>query len=252
VLVATQLTVDLGGGGTMTPGRGAAFLVLLAFLASFVLVRVNTRLIRSQRVSWWPGNLETEGGLHIHHLVWGIALLLLSGFVSFATAFEAPWRQITAVGFGLGAGLTLDEFALWLRLEDVYWTQEGRSSVDAVVIAALFAGLIVVGIVPFGLEDARSILEAVVTAALGLSFASLTFLKGRLALGVLALFVPVVGLVCTLRLAKPSSPWARWFYVDKRPDRLARSNRRYRAERRTAVLGRRLADLIGGAPSESS
>ena len=106
---------------SVEPGRGGAFLVLLAFLVAFVLVRTNTRIIRSERISWWPGNLETEGGLHIHHLVWGISLLLLSGFLAFATDLEAPWWQLTAVGFGVGAGLTLDEFALWLHLRDVYW-----------------------------------------------------------------------------------------------------------------------------------
>ena len=57
---------------------------------------------------------------------------------------------------------------------------------------------------------------------------------------------------CALRLAKPGSRWARWFYVDKRSDRLERSQRRYRAERRTAVFGRRLKNLIAGLPSESS
>ena len=248
--VDVGLTLDLGGG--VAPGRGAAFLVLLAFLVSFVLVRVNTRLIRSHRVSWWPGNLQTDSGLHIHHLVWGISLLLVSGFIGFAAGSEAPWLQITAVGFGIGAGLTLDEFALWLRLEDVYWAQEGRSSIDAVIIAALFAGLVVVGVAPLGVSDAQSVVETVLTAAINLALASVTFLKGRLALGVLALFMPVVGLVCALRLAKPSSPWARWFYVGKRAERLVHSRRRYRTERRSAVLGRRLQELIGGAPSEPS
>src|SRR5919206_4953983 len=185
-------------------GRGPAFLVLLAFLLSFAFIRTSARLMRSPRVPWWPGSVTTGSGLHIHHLVWGISLLLLSGFVAFATDLEPPWLQITAVGFGIGAGLTLDEFALWLRLEDVYWAQEGRSSIDAVIIAAIFAGLVVVGVAPLGVSDAQSVLETVLTAAINLALASVTFLKGRLALGVLALFMPVVSLVCALRLAKPS------------------------------------------------
>jgi hypothetical protein len=77
---------------------------------------------------------------------------------------------------------------------------------------------------------------------------SLTFLKGRLALGVLAVFVPVVGLVCALRLAKPGSPWARRMYENRRPERLARAHRRFAEDRRAAVLGRRVQDLIGGTP----
>ncbi len=231
------------------PGRGAAFLVLLSFLASFVLVRTNTRLIRSPKVPWWPGNLETESGLHIHHLVWGISLLLLSGFLAFATDLEAPWWQLTAVGFGIGAGLTLDEFALWLRLQDVYWSDQGRSSIDAVVITALFMGLVVIGVRPFGLDEAASVLGTVAVVGADLALACVTFLKGRIALGVLAVFVPLVGLVAALRLAKPSSPWSRWFYERRRPERLERARRRFSSDRRAAVLGRRIQDLIGGAPT---
>jgi hypothetical protein len=231
------------------PGRGAAFLVLLAFLVSFLAVRTNTRLIRSPRVPWWPGDIETEGGLHIHHLVWGISLLLLSGFLAFATDLEDPWWQITAAGFGIGAGLTLDEFALWLHLQDVYWSDQGRASIDAVIVAALFAGLVVVGVQPFGLDEPASVLGTIAIAGGNVALASVTFLKGRLALGVLAVFIPLVGLVAALRLAKPGSPWSRWFYAKRRPERLERARRRFTADRRAAVLGRRIQDLIGGTPS---
>jgi hypothetical protein len=248
IVAAVDLTSELTG-STSEPTRGAAFLVLLSFLVSFVLVRTNTRLIRSPKVPWWPGDIETEGGLHVHHLVWGISLLLLSGFLAFAAELDTPWWQITAVGFGIGAALTLDEFALWLHLEDVYWSDKGRSSVDAVVIAALFAGLVVVGVQPFGLNEPTSVAGTAAVAGVNVSFASITFLKGRLTLGVLAVFVPIVGMVSAMRLAKPSSPWARWFYLKKRPERLERARRRFSADRRLAVLGRRLQDLIGGAPS---
>ena len=82
-------------------------------------------MIRAQ-VSWWPGNVETSGGLHIHHLVWGILLLMLSGFLGFALSPDA-WMDVLAVLFGIGMGLALDEFALWLRLEDVYWATRAAS-----------------------------------------------------------------------------------------------------------------------------
>jgi hypothetical protein len=249
LLAAADLSADIAHSDASEPGGGASFLVLLAFLVSFVLVRTNTRLIRSQRFSWWPGNLETESGLHVHHLVWGITLLLLCGFLAFATDLESPWWQITAVGFGIGAGLTLDEFALWLHLRDVYWAEQGRSSIDAVVIAALFAGLVVVGLNPFGLNASASVLGTIAILVPNVLFASITFLKGRLVLGVIAVFVPIVGIVCALRLAKPDSPWARWRYGRKRPERLERARRRFSADRRSAVLGRRLQDLIGGTPS---
>jgi hypothetical protein len=82
-----------------------------------------------------------------------------------------------------------------------------------------------------------------------ISFAILAFLKGRLTLGVIAVFVPVVGIVAAIRLGRPSSPWARWFYEEKRPERLERARRRFSPDRRAAVLGRRIQDLIGGTPS---
>jgi hypothetical protein len=116
------------------PGRECAFLLLLAFLISFLFIRTSARLIRDPNVTWWPGNVET-GGLHIHHLVWGISLMMLSGFTAFVSDLYAPWWQITAIGFGIGVGLTLDEFALWLRLDDVYWSEQGRESIDAVIVS---------------------------------------------------------------------------------------------------------------------
>ncbi|MDP9227424.1 MAG: hypothetical protein M3M99_00005, partial [Actinomycetota bacterium] len=64
--------------GIVETGREAQFLFFVAFLASFGFIRTSTHMIRAQ-VSWWPGNVETKGGTHIHHLVWGILLLLVSG-----------------------------------------------------------------------------------------------------------------------------------------------------------------------------
>src|SRR2546430_7706106 len=80
-----------------THGRGPAFLVLLAFLLAFGFIRTSARLMRSPKVPWWPGSVTT-GGVHIHHLVWGISLLLLSRFIAFATDLEPPWLQVAAVG----------------------------------------------------------------------------------------------------------------------------------------------------------
>ena len=83
-------------------------------------IRTSAHLIRAQ-VSWWPGNVEV-GGTHIHHLVWGICPYSCCGYMGVADrAPPSPWREIVAVLFGIGTGLTLDEFALWLNLKDVYW-----------------------------------------------------------------------------------------------------------------------------------
>jgi hypothetical protein len=230
------------------PGQESAFLILLAFLLSFLAIRTSARLMRSPRVPWWPGSVHA-GGVHVHHLVWGISLLLLAGFTAFASDLEAPWWQITAIAFGIGAGLTLDEFALWLYLRDVYWSAEGRDSIDAVVVATLVAGLVVLGVEPLGLDETSSVVGTILGAGSVVALAGITFVKGRILLGTLALFIPLVGLVAAVRLAKPSSPWARWVYRGRREGRLARARSRYGGERRTEVLGRRLRDAIGGAPS---
>jgi hypothetical protein len=80
------------------------------------------------------------GGLHVHHFVWGILLLLLVGYLwlgGFGTgvAGSAQWlSRLTAFLYGAAAALTLDEFALWLNLKDVYWTHEGRRSIEAVMV----------------------------------------------------------------------------------------------------------------------
>ena len=88
------------------------------------------------------------GRVHIHHLVFGIVVMMFAGFLSFVLQPASPWFEILAGVFGVGMGLTLDEFALWLYLEDVYWAEEGRSSVDAVIFAAIIGGGIIVGFVP--------------------------------------------------------------------------------------------------------
>src|ERR1700733_13097921 len=141
----------------------AGFVLLGSFLLSFLFIRTSARLMRSPKVPWWPGSVTTEGGLHLHHLVWGIVLILFAGFVEFATAPISPWNEILAAMFGVGAGFTLDEFALWIYLRDVYWAEEGRSSFDAVVIAPLIGLLIVLGLAPFDLKGNTSSITTLFT-----------------------------------------------------------------------------------------
>ncbi|HET6550441.1 MAG TPA: hypothetical protein VFG79_18395 [Solirubrobacter sp.] len=232
-------------GARLEPGPGAAFVVLVAFLVAFLAIRTSARLTRS--VSWWPGGVET-GGVHIHHLVWGIGLMLLCGFLAFAAPLEAPWWHLVAVGFGAGAGFTLDEFALWVRLEDVYWAEEGRVSFDAVVCTVAFGALVVLGTRPFGLEEPASVAGTAAAVTAIASLAVVCFAKGRVLLGVVGLFVPVVALAGALRLARPTSPWARRRYDDARR---ARAARRFAADRPATRVRRRAADLIAGRPNET-
>ncbi len=121
--------------------RERLFLASVAFLVTFAVVRGITVMIRA---GVGPFHNVSAGGLHIHHLVWGILLLLLVGYVwLLEIGVGSSWvASLSAMAFGLGAALTLDEFALWLNLSDVYWERQGRESIDAVLI---FAGLLSVG-----------------------------------------------------------------------------------------------------------
>lgn len=226
-------------------GREAAALVLVALLASFLFIRTSARLMRSPRVPWWPGSVEADG-LHVHHLVFGIVLLLLCGFLTFALEPGRTGLYVLAVAFGVGAGLTLDEFALWLHLEDVYWSTEGRSSIDAVVIAVLLGGLFMVS-APLGLDDPGSAIAAVALAGLQVAFCSVAVLKGKFVFGLVGLFIPVFAYVGAIRLARPRSAWARRRYeADGR--KMARAQER---ERKWSRRRARWSDLVGGAPSQA-
>jgi len=200
--------------------------------------------MRSPKVSWWPGSVKTEGGLHVHHLVFGIVLLLSMGF-ALTLQPSSPWMEIFAAGFGIGAGLTLDEYALWLHLEDVYWAEEGRRSVDAVVIAALIGGLLVLGFLPFSAEDGAPAIVISVLAVLAV--ATVAVMKGKILLGVTGMLIPIVGLVGAIRLAKPNSPWARRRYPEG-SRKLMRATERY--ERHTRRY-QRFQDRVAGAPEDA-
>jgi hypothetical protein len=219
----------------------AGFVLLVAFLISFLFIRTSARLMRSPRVTWWPGSVKTSSGLHLHHLVWGIVLLLVAGFLSFVTRSVSPWEEVLAVLFGIGAGLTLDEFALWIHLRDVYWAEEGRSSFDAVVVAAVLGGLIVVGVAPFDLPHNSASVETLAAAiAIDLLLSLVAILKGKPLIGVVGIFVPLLSLVAAIRLASPRSRWARRRY---RGRKLARSEARWQ---RVRARRRRLSDAILG------
>ena len=123
--------------------RERIFLTALGFAVTVAIVRSITLMIRMGVGPFH--NVTTNGGLHIHHLVWGILLLLAVGFVwMLEIGVGSSWvASLTAIAFGVGAALTLDEFALWLSLQDVYWEREGRISIDA---ALIFLSLLSAGV----------------------------------------------------------------------------------------------------------
>jgi hypothetical protein len=126
--------------------RERLFLASLGFFTTVLVVRALTLAIRHDI---GPFHDVSMRGRHIHHLVWGILLLLLVGYlwlieVGTGAVSSNQWTgRLLSMLFGVAAALTLDEFALWLNLRDVYWEREGRESFEAL---GLFAGLLALGI----------------------------------------------------------------------------------------------------------
>jgi hypothetical protein len=221
-------------------GKEIHFLILIAFILSFGFIRTSAHMIRAQ-VKWWPGNVETKGGTHIHHLVWGILLLLMLGYLGLAASPESPWLELVAVGFGIGMGLTMDEFALWVNLQDVYWSEKGRQSIDAVIVVTTLlvitllglqfwvdvhqAALLLLGVGGERLSGGETTLFLAPWQFLGAALAVVCFVKGKTFMGLVGLFVPLVALIGAIRLAKPDSRWARRYDDRKR----TRSRTRYAA-----------------------
>jgi hypothetical protein len=238
-------------------GKQALFFLFLSFLLAFVLTRLYTRLARNY--GWGSGSV---GGVHLHHAVPGLILVLGAGVLSFtAWGGSPPARDVIAIAFGVGAGLVLDEWALIFYLKDVYWTKEGRSSIDAVIIGSLVAGILLVVSSPFGAARDEfftgSHKFAFSLILLNFPCALICFLKDKPIAGIVGLVVPLVAFVGAIRLAKPTSPWSRWFYDPaRRSARLSRSPaRKLERARQRYVSGwhgrleREIDDLIGGAPT---
>jgi hypothetical protein len=197
-------------------GKLPAFLFLCAFLLGFGFIRTSAHMIRAQ-VSWWPGNVEV-GGTHIHHLFWGILTLMITGWI------------------GIGTGLTLDEFALWLELKDVYWSEDGRKSIDAVIVAAILAGFGVLGLSIWvdAADDVATGVHAIVGTfgIAGLLLAAVNFAKEKFGMGIAGLIVWPVAFVGAFRLGRPGSPWSRLFYGEGKKGRAKERFGESRGERR--------------------
>jgi hypothetical protein len=237
-------------------GKEALFLLFVAFLIAFALTRLYTRLAR---VYGWGS--ASVGGVHLHHAVPGLVFALGAGLLAFTPwGASSPAQEVLAIAFGIGAALVLDEWALIFHLEDVYWSQEGRSSVDAVIIGSILAGILLLTASPFGVEESEyhgSRAAVFSLLALNYLFALLCFSKSKPVAGAVGLLVPFVAFGGAARLAKPQSPWSRWFYEpdpgraalrEERARKLERARRRYELGWQ-GRLERKVADLIGGAPT---
>ncbi|MEU5364067.1 hypothetical protein ABZ354_11345 [Streptomyces sp. NPDC005925] len=234
----------------LEPGKLPLLLALTAFVITFVVTRVITRLIRAGKGPF--RNVET-GSVHIHHVVPGIILTVIGGFCAVAGGERGFGSAAAAVIFGMGAGLVMDEFALILHLDDVYWTEDGRKSVEVVVLTAALAGLLLLGFAPFGVnglndDEMQNRGTALSTIAGNFVLALTALFKGKARTALFGVIIPFVALFGAVRLARPASPWAKRFYR-RRPRARAKSQlRAYHHDRRWLGPSRKFQDWIGGAP----
>jgi hypothetical protein len=230
-------------------GKLPLMLCFLAFVVTFATTRTITRLIRDGRGPF--RNQITHSGTHIHHAVPGLILLIIGAFTAISPS-SLGWRSFAGVAAGTGMSLVLDEFALILHLQDVYWSGEGQISVEAVSLTAACLGLALVGFSPFGVKDVDGIELSLRLTATGVFLidgvlAVICVLKGKYRSALFGLFLPPVALVSALRLGRPSSIWARHRYGGKR---LERATRRAAAfDRRWTPVMAGWEDFIGGKPS---
>ena len=250
-MIATSIFTDFWN-DLVEHGEQGLFLVFAGFILSFALIRMSTRLMRSPKVPWWPGSVVSESGVHLHHLVFGIVTMMAAGTLGFVALGDSPWTEVCAFLFGVGAGLAIDEFALWVYLDDVYWAEQGRSSIDATVIAAAGMVLLLLGFTPFSF-DTGSPLEigaSLLGALLVFAMVATCFAKQRLMHGWVGFFVLPVAIYGACRLGKPGSPWARKRYRERNPIKQANAEARFPPDRRTERFKNAFRDMVGGKPSE--
>ena len=249
------------------PGRLPLMWCLIAFLATFLVTRTIVRYIRhtadnnvnESPPKWWQPRNMGHGSLHIHHVVIGVILVMVSGvtMVTLAVDGGVPEFTVAAIFFGIGAALVLDEFALVLHLQDVYWSEDGRTSVDAVFAAVAVAGLLIMGFNPLSFfdidiwrEDDTVLARAIVVgvAALTLLLAVIVLLKGKVWTGLVGMFITPLLFFGAMRLSRPHAPWARWRYAG-RAKKMHRALDRERRLRRPVVRGKLwLQHVIAGEP----
>ena len=224
-------------------GREPALVMLVAFVLTFICARTYTRMARIK--GWGSASI---GDVHAHHLVFGVVIALIAGALAFALPpGQQPWVELVlAALFGGGAALILDEFALIFHLQDVYWEEQGRKSVDAVVIALTLGFLFMLRTAPLGQSDDSSRLVLTTTLIINLGFVVVAALKGKIYMAVIGVFVPSVAQVGAVRLGKPDSIWARRFYHKNSKKLQVATSRQHRYQSLWQPRKEWLWDVIGG------
>jgi hypothetical protein len=248
---AASAPSSLASGVKLTVDAGTSFQpmmwMFLAILVTFLVTRTVTRLIRSGNGGGAGLGNVTIAGNHIHHQVFGILIIIGTGIVLVSEGPKGSALDAAAAVFGIGVGLTVDEFALWLHLEDVYWAHEGRKSVDAIFCLLVITGTLIGGVSFLtGHIGTTAWWSSVAVIAVNLLFCLICMLKGKIVTGVVGIVIGVIAIVGAIRLAKPGSWWAVRRYAG-RPRCAARAERRF--DDRYEERWNRLRDLVAGAPS---
>jgi hypothetical protein len=238
-------------------GRLRLFFFFVSFIVAFLFIRFSVRMIRAQ-VKWWPGNV-TPGGMHFHHVVFGLVFMCIGGVGGLAVQDpRSAWAAIAAALLGIGMALVLDEFALVLHLKDVYWSEQGRLSVEVVFIAVAMCGLALLGFTPLGVTPASgqesklgAWLGILLVLAFNLAFTIVCLLKGKVWSGVLGVYISLFALVGAIRVARPGSPWARSRYRPGSRKLVKAMAREERYGRPVARLMAWLQDVVAGRPDHS-
>jgi hypothetical protein len=231
-------------------GKLPLMLCFVSFVVTFVSTRAITRLIRDGR---GPFRNVSLGGTHVHHSVPGIILLMIGAFTAVGGPGTMGWLSFSAIAVGIGTSLVLDEFALILHLQDVYWSGEGQLSVEAVSLVAACLGLALVGFSPVRVADVDSAefslrISATAVLVIDACLALVCVLKGKYRSGLFGLFLPPVGFIGAVRLARPNSMWARRRYRGQRLERA--THRAADFDRRWKPVQADWEDFIGGRPSQ--
>ena len=239
--------ISAGGG---EPSLHPMTWMFVAILVTFLITRMVTRLIRSGSGGGAGLGNVSVGGNHIHHQVFGILIIIGTGIVLVSQTPSGAALDAAAAVFGIGVGLTVDEFALWLHLKDVYWARQGRQSVDAIFCVLVITGALVGGssFVTGGVGSSEW-WSSIVTIAISLVLGLICLLKGKIITGVTGIVIGPVALVGAIRLAKPGSWWAARRYPT-RPRRAARAASRY--DQRRMERWNWLRDLVAGAPTQEN
>jgi len=231
-------------------GKLPLLLTTISFIVTFVVTRVVVRMIRAGK---GPFTNNSVGGVHLHHVVPGIVLMLVGGLVAIG-AQQDGWQSVAGIVFGAGAALVLDEFALVLHLDDVYWEEQGRLSVDVVfVLAGVMIVLLTLGS-PLGVEEQTDDQVTTRVSIMAVLFVNLVMaiaaaLKGKLGTAVIGVFVPFVAYVGAVRIARPGSPWAKRRYEGNAHKLVKSQLREVRFDARWRSKVDWIQDLVAGTPT---